>query len=108
MEEAGRLRIDNVVTGISHAATLHLSHSDGYPPIPRERVSEGLIHGWPRSHHQNQNVLPCLEHLNFWMRILEGLFSKLPEHFFIAAAQQVSQLHKLLPAVGHRRANQLL
>jgi hypothetical protein len=46
MEEPGKLRIDGLMVGISHAATLRLSRSGSYLCIAH---NEGLIHGWPRS-----------------------------------------------------------
>jgi hypothetical protein len=43
MEEPGKLRIDGLMVGISHAATLRLSQSHRYPPIPHERVNESWV-----------------------------------------------------------------
>jgi hypothetical protein len=47
VEEAGGLWINDVMAGISHAITLRLSQSHRYPPVPHERVSQGLIMGGP-------------------------------------------------------------
>jgi hypothetical protein len=43
MEEPGKLRIDGLMVGISHAATLRLSQSHRYQPIPHERVNESWV-----------------------------------------------------------------